>query len=389
MSASTPLAWKNLTHDARRLLVSVAGVGFAVLLIFMQLGFRNALLESTVQVLRGLNGELVVLSRAKYALPATERFDLRRIYQAGGTPGVAAIYPFYMETLYSFLRPAGGRGYPIRVLAWHPHQPTFRLRWLTGARADLESPGIAAFDRTSRAKYRFPAPGQPLDQFSGELAGQRLRLAGTFYLGVDFATDGNLVMTAENIARFFPQRSPGGNPLDQVDLAVVQLEPGADVNATRAAIARRLPADVQVLRRDELIEREKAFWNSNAPIGYIFFVGVIVGILVGVVICYQIIYSDIADHLREFATLKAMGYGNRYFLRMALTQGLYLSVLGFVPSLLVTAGAYYLLARYTGLTMQLSGELVAQVFVFTVFMCCASGLFALRRLWVLDPAELF
>src|ERR1700733_4014280 len=115
----TPLAWKNLTHNSRRMAVAVSGVGFAVLLIFMELGFLNALLESTVQVLRMLDGELFVISSAKYSLPARERFDIRRVHQSRGIAGVKGVYPFYMETLGAVLRQRQSRGYPIRVLAFH------------------------------------------------------------------------------------------------------------------------------------------------------------------------------------------------------------------------------------------------------------------------------
>src|SRR5205809_4533682 len=104
MSFRTPLAWKNLTHEPRRLLVAISGVAFAVILIFMELGFLNALLESTVQVLRRLNGEIVIVSSAQYALMAGERFDLRRIYQAKEVTGVAAAAPVYIETMAGVLR---------------------------------------------------------------------------------------------------------------------------------------------------------------------------------------------------------------------------------------------------------------------------------------------
>ena len=76
----TPLALQNLTHKPRRLVVAVSGVAFAVILIFMELGFLNALLESTVQILRRLNGEIVLISKAQYALIAAERFDNAREY---------------------------------------------------------------------------------------------------------------------------------------------------------------------------------------------------------------------------------------------------------------------------------------------------------------------
>src|SRR3954467_6227234 len=104
MKYRTPLAWKNLTHQPRRLLVAVSGVAFAVILIFMELGFLNALLESTVQVLRRLRGEIVLVSRAQYALVAGERFDIRRLYAAREIPGVAAVSPLYLESTTALLR---------------------------------------------------------------------------------------------------------------------------------------------------------------------------------------------------------------------------------------------------------------------------------------------
>src|SRR3989440_6149726 len=94
----TPLALQNLTHNPRRLLVAVAGVAFAVILIFMELGFLNALLESTVQVLRRLNGDIVILSKAQYALIAAERFDIHRLYDARALAGVASVSPLYIES---------------------------------------------------------------------------------------------------------------------------------------------------------------------------------------------------------------------------------------------------------------------------------------------------
>ena len=109
----------------------------------------------------------------------------------------------------------------------------------------------------------------------------------------------------------------------------------------------------------------------------------------GVIICYQIIYSDIADHMSEFATLKAMGYGHSFFLNLVLRQSLYLSVMGFVPGLLVSYLFYAGLSRFTGLTMRLSPGVALSVLLATMLMCSISGLLALRKLLSVDPAELF
>jgi putative ABC transport system permease protein len=389
MKLRTPLAWKNLTHDPRRLVVAVGGVAFAVILIFMELGFLNALLESTVQVLRHLRGEIVIVSRARYSLVAAQRFDIRRLYEAKELQGVAAASPVYLENTAAVLRTGNNRGYAIRVLAVREGDAELDLPQLAVYRQALHEDGAALADVTSRRKFGFPHPGQPVSSYRGELNGKKIHLAGFFHLGVDFATDGNLLMTAANFARYFPGRDAGGDPLRLVDLGIVRLEPGADPDAVLAALRLALPPDVQPLSKERLIQREKMFWRTNAPLGYIFLVGATMGFVVGVVICYQIVYADIADHLREFATLKAIGYRGSYFLSLVLRQCLVLSLLGFLPGLIVSFVAYRALASITGLTMELTPQLALVVFAATATMCGLSGLFAVTKLLAADPAELF
>ena len=393
MLTKTPLAWKNLTHDPRRLAVAVSGVGFAVVLIFVELGFMNALLESTVQILRKLNGQLVIISSAKYAMPARESFDLRRVSQAAGIPGVRAAYPVYIEG-FGVLRKQGERGYPIRVLAFDLDEDVVQLGAITPPDVDLRSPETALTDVANRGKYRIPKGDDQLSQFDAEFCDRQIRLVGTFHLGIDFANDGNLVMSPATFARFFPMRVPGGDPLSRADLGVVQLEEGADPlvvqQSLRDAFHRDSPGhDVDVFTKDELIQREMTFWRTSAPIGYIFLIGVYMGFVVGVIICYQIIYSDIADHMREFATLKAMGYTNAYFVMLVLRQSLYLSVMGFVPGAVLSYACYKAMSGLTGLTMEMTPTTAITVLLVTMLMCVVSGFLAVRKLLSLDPAELF
>jgi putative ABC transport system permease protein len=393
MFSKTPLAWRNLTHDRRRLLVAISGVGFAVVLIFIELGFLNALLESTVQILRKLNGELVIVSAAKYAMPAREQFELRRVTQAAGVKGVQAAFPIYLEG-FGVLRQQGARGFPIRVLAFDLEDNAVQLGTLAPAAADFRAPGTALTDTANRSKYRIPRQAEDLNSYDAEFEGQAVKIVGQFHLGVDFANDGNLVMSPNNFAHFFPHRAFGRDPLSMVDLAVVQVQPGENVLSVKQRLCDAFQSeaphsDVNVFTRDELIDREMQFWRKGAPVGFIFMVGVYMGFVVGVIICYQIIYSDIADHMGEFATLKAMGYTNSYFVYLVLRQSLYLSVMGFLPGALLSYGCYLIMSALTGLTMQMTLDVAVMVFAVTMLMCVVSGLLAVRKLLSLDPAELF
>lgn len=394
MFRRTHLAWYNLTADPRRLAIAVGGVGFAVLLMFIELGFLNALLDSTVQVLRLIRGELVMVSSTKYALPACERFDRRRLYQARGVRGVGAVEPVYIETFAAILRrqdQQGGdrRGYPIRAFGVRVEDPALELPEIAAYADQLRQPGAVLVDSASRPQYAMPRGGAQMNRFQAELSGRRVRVVGTFHLGVDFANDGNLLMSHSNFSDFFPHRIPGADPLSVVDLGVIRVAAGADVAQVQAELARRLPDDVAVFTKAEFIEREKDFWRRSTPVGYIFMVGVAVGFLVGVIVCYQIIYADITDHLPEFATLKAMGYPDRYFVGLVLAQAAYLSLMGYLPGCVCSLMGYRLLASFTGLTMRMGWGAAAVVLAATVAMCSLSGLLAVRRLASADPADLF
>ncbi|HEY2894169.1 MAG TPA: FtsX-like permease family protein, partial [Pirellulales bacterium] len=309
-------------------------------------------------------------------------------YQAREIPGVAAAWPVYIENTAAILRAKEERGYPIRVIAIREQDAVLHVPELAAHRNDLDLKATALADVTSRHKYGFP-PRESLRHYRGELNGKELHLAGRFHLGVDFATDGNLLMTAANFASYFPYRAGGRDPLSAVDLGVVRLASTVDASAVLQRLQEMLPPDVEAFTKAQLIRREKNFWRTNAPLGYIFMVGAVMGFVVGVLICYQIIYADISDHLREFATLKAIGYGTRYFLGLVLRQCLYLSCLGFVPGALVSFAVYRILAAVTGLTMQPTVPLAIGVFVATAVMCVLSGFLAVGKLLAVDPAELF
>ncbi|MCC6491661.1 MAG: FtsX-like permease family protein [Pirellulales bacterium] len=391
----TPLAWKNLTHDWRRLAVAVAGIGFAVLLMFTQVGFQNALFDSQVKLIDDLQGDIFLVSRAKYALAAEKRFPRELINQARACPGVAGAYPLYTELTLSRLKNlaqgSSRKAYPIRTIGFHLEDPVFNSPAINAQRLALRGPqsSLVAL-RSTRSNFDFPLDDPArLAATPVELANQRLRLAGVFEMGTDFAHDGNLAMSAENFAKYFPQRVAAGDPLSVVDLGIVHVNTGASAGEVRDLLDQILDDRVLVLTREQFRLQEVKFWDDSTPIGIIFNAGKIIGFVVGMVICYQVIYSDIADHMPEFATLKAMGYSTGYFLRLIVVEAVLLSLIGFVPGLAVSSALYAILARATGLLLTMTAPSMALVLVLTIAMCIASGLLAVRKLLGADPANLF
>jgi putative ABC transport system permease protein len=169
----------------------------------------------------------------------------------------------------------------------------------------------------------------------------------------------------------------------------VRLFAGAEVRRVHLELHARLPADIVILTRQELIERERHYWKVNTPIGYVFTFGVVMGLIVGGVIVYQILFANISDHMKEFATLKAIGCSDGYLNAVVLQQALMLAVLGYVPGVVACVCAYSAVARATYMPLEMTPTTALVVLLLTASMCCLSALIALRKVRAADPAEVF
>lgn len=400
LSSRTPLAWLNLTHDKRRLGVAVSGVTFAVLLMFMEMGFWNAMMDSTVTVLKAFDAQLVLVNRMRYSFHLNEPLARLRLSQAAEVPGVRDARPLYVEYFWSLWksrephRADEPSTRPIRVLAFDPSSPVLNLPELAPQAQRLGVLDTVLMDLKGRDWF-----GPRVPDTYAELGGHRVKIVGNFALGTDFTADGNLLISDVTFAHLFPQRAGRTNPLGQVDLGLVRVVPGVDPKVVETALRRALPDDVAVFTKQEFIDQEKAFWQRSTPIGFVFFLGLIMGFVVGVIICYQILSADILDHLPEFATLKAIGYPNRFLSGVVLREALLLAVFGFLPGAILARGLYnvlengtgvpWLFGTGTGLPMEFTWHRDLLILGLTLIMCLTSGLIAIRKVQTADPAEVF
>lgn len=386
----TPLAWKNLTSNWTKLVLSTGGVGFAVLLMFSQIGFRNGLFDSTVQLAQLMEADLIVVSRAKYNLPSEQRFDRNLLRRALQIEGVESVQPIYLERAGTELRVLGRPSRSIRVIGVPMTGRVFSDDAMDELRVEIGKPQTALLDRRTKRMYGLERSDvERLRTQEVELSGKHLRFVDFVEIGTDFVHDGSLVMSDQNFASYFPWRNSGGDPLSTVDFGLIRWKPNSNPDRLIEMLTALAPQEWEVLSKQQIIDREIRFWGTATPIGIIFSVGTIMGLVVGTIICYQIIFTDITDHMAEFATLKAMGYSRVYFLQLVVGQALYLTVLGFLPAALLSYVLYGLLTETTGLIMLLTPQRVAMVFLLTLLMCLSGGLLAVRKLNSSDPANLF
>lgn len=379
-----PLGWLQLWHRKVRFAVALAGIAFAVMLILMQLGFRASLFESAVRYHKHFNYDVAIFSHDSQYIVGPETFSDRRLYQARAVEGVRSITPVYLGRA-TWKNPYDHSVRLIYTVGVDPEDDVLDAPGITEGRRAIRLQDVVLFDSASRKEYGPVAEHfQKGEAVEAEANDRRIRVGGLFTLGTSFGIDAGMLTGISNFLRIFPNRSK-----NQIDLGLVHVADGVDPVVVRDRLRALLPQDVIVMTRPDFIERETAYWNTATPIGFVFTFGAIIGFVVGTVIVYQILFSDVSDHLAEYATLRAIGYSNGYVSRVVIQQAMILAVLGFGLGTLAALRLYGVTRSATRLPMELTAERAAAVLAATIVMCAISGFLALRRVRKLDPAEVF
>ncbi|QFU77832.1 FtsX-like permease family protein [Halioglobus maricola] len=379
------IAWVQISHQKLRLVAAVLGVAFAVILVLVQLGFSQALYDSSVRWHTSLGYDLALISPKTTYIVNPPGFPRNRLYQTLGVEGVESVTPVYIG-IGKWRNPDDPLlTRNIYVMGFDPTDSGFSLIGDARTQRALRHPDRVLFDRLSRSEFGPVAgPVQAGEPVNTEINGRDVRVVGLFSLGTSFGIDGSIITSDLNFRRIFPDRSAS-----RIELGLINLEEGADPVAVQRQILANIPADVRVLTKDEFVQHEVDYWARSTPIGYVFGLGVVMGLAVGVIVVYQILFSDVQDHLREYATLKAIGYSNMFLSRIVLSEAVLLAFIGFIPGLGISLLVYGQASGATNLPMEMTPERGGQVLLLTIAMCAGSGLLALRKLRAADPAEVF
>jgi putative ABC transport system permease protein len=374
-----PLAWRNLVANRPRLLRSAGGIGFAVLLMLMQLGFEQAFFDSALQVIRGLDGGIVLQSSHKYAFATRDPFPHADLDKARNVPGVASVRPLYADWFDFFWKnPVDGKIFLVRALGFDPDSPVFLWPDINAEREKLKEANTVLVDRRAR---RFL--GMASGVAETELNGAKVKIVGSFALGPDFQSDGTVIMSERTFASLLRGAAPG------VDAGVIKLAASADPAAVQQALRKALPDGIAVMTKPQLIDFERKFQAEVSSAGPIFAMGTIVGFVVGMLISYQVTYTDLADQLPQYATLKAMGYRTGYLLRVVLEQAGFNALAGWIPALLLSILLYHVIGGVALLPLHMTANIVLVSLGLTLGMCLLSATIAVRRVVRADPAEVF
>lgn len=380
----TPLGWLQLSKEKGRLAVALAGIAFADILMFMQLGFQNALYDSNTRVNRAMNADVVLVSPKALNMQNLSTFSRRRLLQAMDIPGVVSADALYTNNL-TWKNPQTRLTATVQVFGFDPDMAAFDLPEVNQQLDQLKLPDTVLFDRGARGEYGdVIAQIEQGETVTTEADRHTLSITGLFTLGASFGADGSLMMSDQTFLRLFPRRD-----VASVSLGLLQLDPDADADQFANALRVYLPEDVQVFTAAEFVQFEENYWRVASPVGFVFGMGTAMAFVVGVVIVYQVLSTDVNAHLQEYATFKAMGYHNSYLLGVVFEEAIILAFLGFIPGAILPLGMYSVAANATALPIYMTTSRALMVLGLTVVMCMISGAIATRRLQSADPADMF
>jgi len=388
----TPLAWKNLTHQPARTAVSVGGIGFAILLMFMQLGFLGAVGDTATNVYSRTPGDLVLRSPEYLHVFDPRSIPDETLRWVGSLAEVKQVRPIDL-TVAGWQNPQTLEYRGVAVMGIDVARPALELPGLPERLPLLRRSDNVLIDRASRPDFG-PRDGYrfgPSDIGTvTDVTGKQVRIAGIFEMGTGLAANGALLVSRDGFRRIAPE-----NHEDRVSLVLVDLTDCVSVDEGQAAIRQRLArvggvaATIEVLTIAEAVWAEQRRWYIETPIGMIFGLGVVLAFMVGGVICYMVLASDVLAHLPEYATLKAMGYSNRYLCRVLLSQACSLAGVALPPALVAAMILYWITSQLAGVPIEMTWSRVLLVGVLSVAMCSSAGVVALRKLAQVEPANLF
>lgn len=378
------LAWAQLSFNRVKLVVATAGVVVAVMLMLVQLGIRQGAMDNSVAIARRITADLVLVSPRTKTIFASATFPRVLLYRASSVQGVADVGEMYMAQ-GRFRNPWDKLEFPVSLYGINPRAPMMDLDGLERFVDELELPDRILFDALSRKNY---GPVADILKEKGEVDVEvnlrKVTIIDSINVGISINTDGNLYMSPSNFLRLFPERNPGA-----VDVGLIKVAKGADLETVKRSIEPLIGHEARVLTREELVEKEIAFIRENAPIDFIFGMGAAVGFFVGFVVVYQILYTEVTNHLPQYATLKAMGFSDQYLLRVVFSQALMLSVLGYLPGFVLALWLYRVATNAIQMQFSMTAERAIFVFVLTIVMCVLSAVMAIGKVRSADPAEVF
>ena len=378
-----PIAWLLLIRFRAKLLTALAGIVFATVLIHVQFGLRAALFQSSITIFQSFNADAVIISKTTVGSTSLQPFDRVRLSAFDRYPEVVATTP----VRYKFVRwrfPGLPQSRLAIMLGFDPKLQVFNLTDIIQKQDSLTLPGRILYDELSRKEF-----GPVSQEFNKGrrvivfINKKRALVSGLVRMGTSFSYDASFLTsltTFEDLANTGP---------DSMEIGLIKLVPGVDVQSFLASLQDSIPEDVQVLSLKDFLNFEQNFWDRSKPIGFVFAFNATLGFVVGMLILYQILYTDVSSHLSDFSTMLALAFTYNRIRMIVFQESLMLTIIGYPIGIAGSIFLFDLINKFTGLGVFMSLDRALICFAIILLMSTCSAFLAMKKLDDANPIEVF
>lgn len=369
------IAWRNLTHDRARFVVTMVGIVFAVILIALEGGLYLGFSDTITKAVLRQRADVWVMARG------TKNFDIalpireRDLYRVRGLPGVERAERLIVQ--FGNWKKPGGGGENMMVVGFNPNDG-LAGPWnvVEGNLADLRLPDTVMVDELFKDKLGVRAIGD-----IAEINDHRARVVGFTREIRSFTTSPLVFASFKNALTFANFREDG------TTFVLLKTAPGVDPDALAAHITATMP-ELEAHSTQGFADVTRIYWMFTTGAGSSVILGALLAAVVGVVIVAQVLYATTMDHLWEFGTLRAMGAPSSFIVRIILAQAAIAATLGYAIG--IVASLFLMEASRTGAALILIPPgLSALLFVVSLGMCSLASLVSIRKVLRLDPVMVF
>jgi putative ABC transport system permease protein len=375
---SVVLAWRILTHQKGRTALALVGIFMAILLVFIQLGLFYAVPQGGMLLYDNMRFDLLLVSDQYEYQAQPGAFALSQLDRVRAAPDVAAATPIY----FGGAKWRGGQGgvWPdVFVIGFDSASHVLLPDGIDRQSAALDRRDTILVDTATRPIFGPLTSGRIVD-----IGDRAVTIGGQYVLGTGFMGLGVALANQLNFARLFPNRGLG-----QVNLGPIRLKAGVDPDRAAADLRMRLGPGALILTRRQLAARETAYWTTRTSVGLIFGSGLLISVVVGIMVVYQIVSTQVSRQLPQFATLKAIGYGDGVLAATVAAMSLLIAAAAFAPALAAAVAVYRVIRQETLLPVTMTPGHAATVLVAALAMAAIAALLAVGGLRRADPADVF
>lgn len=370
------LATRSLLHDKLRFLITVSGVAFAVTLVFVQVGLFLGLMDNASLTIEKIPAELWVTSHNTPNVDFAHTFPETYVNRVRSIPGVERADNLIVWFLNINLPNGAVEGTEIYAMEDFTRW-SFPWNVAEGNLQDLRRGNYFFLDDSAKKRYGAFEVGQ-----YREILGRRLKIIGRTVDAKSFTTTPLTFLDLRLAQALNPDQLRGNTTY-----ILVKLAPGADVEAVRREIQKRLPYN-DVFTRQEFAARSRSYWVESTGLGLNMYLTVFLGCLVGIVVVAQTLYTSTMEHIKEFGTVKAIGGGNADIYKILGKQATIAAVVGFALGALMAYAIRPLIYKID-LKLVIPNEFAVIVFFGSIVLCLTAAMISFRKVASIDPALVF